>query len=112
MQAWNACQVFHDIQKTSFLILVAGSLLGAMDWTGATAAVITASKICVITGGAWWKKKKYSHQKDIDNNPVGYIICVKSISVGCVSLRKKGVLIAWCVHFVIIDFYDNICVIH
>ena len=40
--------VFMTYKKASFLILVAGSLLETMDWTGSKAVAITASKICVL----------------------------------------------------------------
>ena len=43
----------------------------------------------VHTDGAWWKIKKYSHQKDSINYPDGCIICLKSFFVGCVSAVKK-----------------------
>ena len=59
--------VFHDMQKGSFLIFVAGTLLETMDLTSLKPVAITASKIGFIADGAWWKKKKYSHQKDIGN---------------------------------------------
>ena len=42
--------------------------------------------LSIIIDGAWWKKKMYSHQKDIGNYADGFIICLKSFSVGCVSL--------------------------
>ena len=40
----------------------------------------------------WWvvEDKKYSHWKDIENYPDGCIICLKSVSVGCVSSVKKA----------------------
>ena len=40
--------VFMIYQKASFLILVAGSLLEKMDWTGSKAVAITASKTCLL----------------------------------------------------------------
>ena len=46
--------------------------------------------LCVITDGTWWKKKKYSHQKDIGNCSDGCIICLKSFSVLCVCIWKKS----------------------
>ena len=46
--------------------------------------------LCVHTDGTWCKKKKYSHWKDVGNYPDGCIICLKSFSVGCVSLAKMG----------------------
>ena len=64
---------FHDIQEGPFLILVAGSLMETMDWTGSKAVAST-----------------YSHCKDIGNYPNVCNICLKCISVGCVSLGKKS----------------------
>ena len=46
--------------------------------------------LCVHTDGAWWKMKKCSHQKDIENYPDVCIICLKSFSVGSVSAVIKG----------------------
>ena len=46
--------------------------------------------LCVHTDGAWWKMKKYSHQKDISNYPDGCIICLKSFSFECVSVVKMA----------------------
>ena len=46
--------------------------------------------LCVHTGGAWWKMKKYSDQNGILNYPDGCIICLKSFSAGCVSAMKKA----------------------
>ena len=41
--------------------------------------------LCQHTDGAWQKLKKYWHQEDIGNYPDGCIICLKSISSGCIS---------------------------
>ena len=46
--------------------------------------------LCIHTDVAWWKLKKYSHQKDIANYPDGCIICLKSFFVGCVSTVSKS----------------------
>ena len=45
--------------------------------------------LCVHIDGAWRKLKKYCDRKDIGTYPDGCIICLKSFSVGCVSLLKK-----------------------
>ena len=49
---------FHEIQKASFLILVAGSLQETMDLTGSKAIAITASTICVFTQMVYGGRRK------------------------------------------------------
>ena len=46
--------------------------------------------LCVYTDCAWWKLKKYCHQKDIGSYPDGCIICLKSFSMECVSAVNKS----------------------
>ena len=101
--------VFRMFKKASFLILVAGSLLETTDgWDRLKSCCHHSLKdLCVHTDSAWQKKKNYSHWKDIGNYPDRCIICLKSFPVGCVSLRKMG-LIAWCFQFITIDFHDDI----
>ena len=43
--------------------------------------------VCVHTDSAWWRLKKYCHQKDIGNYSDGFIICLNSF--------------LYCVHFAI-----------
>ena len=82
---------FHDIQKSIILDPCIRQSTGNNGLDRLKSCCHHSLKdLCVITDGAWWKKKKYSHRKDIGNYPDGCIIHLKSVLVGHVSLRKKG----------------------
>ena len=77
---------FHDIQKSIILDPCSSQSAGNNGLDRLKSFCHHNLKdLCVITDGAWWKKKKHSHKKRH-----GCIICLKSFSVGCVSLRNKG----------------------
>ena len=80
---------FNEIKKEWFMILGTGTMVVVIDWTDSKSIAITALEIWVCTS-AWWKLKKYCHQKDIGNYPDEYIISLNFFSVGCVSTGKKG----------------------
>ena len=84
--------------------------------------------LCVHTDDAWWKIKKYSHQKDIGKYIDGCIICLKSFFIECVSAGKTATKImkmeghkknrerinSWSVHYRLFSFFDlswslNLC---
>ena len=73
-----------------FIMLATGNMVVAIDWTNSKAVAITALEIFVFTQMVpWWKLKKCCQWKEISNYPDRCIFCLKSFSVGCMSLVKK-----------------------
>ena len=94
----------------------AGSLPGILDWIGSKAVSITASKFFLssqmVHGG---RRKSTATKKYIGNYQDGCIICLKSFSVGCVSLAKKRndfIVCSTCYSsffVILIDFFMGTC---
>ena len=77
------------------MILVAGKMVVAIDWTDSKAIAITALEICMLTQmvhGESWK------------NITKKMICLKSFSFVCVCDQQRRVIIAWCVPIVVLHF--------
>ena len=88
---WMHAKCFHDIQKSIVLDPCSRQSTGNNGLVRCKSCCHHSLKdLCLITDSACWKKKKYSHQKDIGYYPDGCIICLKSFSVGCVLPVKKG----------------------
>ena len=100
--------VFMTYKKASFLILVAGSLLEKVNWTGSKAVAITASKICLLLqmvhGG---RRKSILIKKTWITIQIDLSFVLNPFLLG-VFPSERRVLIAWCVQFVIINLYEYI----
>ena len=98
-------------KKAWFLILVAGRMVVAIDWTGSKAVDITALEIHVSTqmvhGGSW---KSIATKMTLVTVKMSISFVWSHFLLG-VCHQWRRVMIARCVHFVIIHFHLHIFVI-
>ena len=100
--------IFMAHKKASFLILVAGSLLEAIYWTGSKTVAIIASKICMLLQMVQvWRRKSITTEKTLETIQMDVSFVWNPFLLGVLPYKRR-VLIAWCVQFIIINFYDYV----
>ena len=74
---------FNETQKTWFMLVGAGIMMGEIDCTGSKAVAITALEICVLTqmvhGGSWKILPSKRHWY-VRKSPIGKYYCVPDLN--------------------------------